>query len=131
VSSLGLKYAHVLGRVPFTFVEFAQEAGHDRRPDGDILYRQAAPVIVALRSVDAALERGAAPRRIARDMAVLVLSDERLLADLQYLPGLGRSRLAAWEHGFSGDGANEQSAFTNVLHDFGLPSVGQPPGAHS
>jgi len=124
--SLGVKYGSLLGRVPFTFVGFANRAKHDRNPDGDLLYHQAAPVILALRTLDAALARGAAPRRISVDMAILVLADQRLLLDLQYLPGLTGNRLAAWEQGFSRDGRTEQTAFTNVLHDFGLPSVGNP-----
>jgi len=126
VPSLGVKYGRLLGRVPFTFVEFANLVKHDRHPDGDLLYHQAAPAILALRTLDAALERGAAPRRISVDMAILVLADQRLLADLQHLPGLTGNRLAAWEQGFSVDGRTEQTAFTNVLHDFGLPSVGNP-----
>jgi hypothetical protein len=59
-------------------------------------------------------------------MALLVLTDQRLLLDLQHLPGLTGNRLAAWEQEFSEDGRTEQTAFTNVLHDFGLPSVGSP-----
>jgi len=124
VPSLGVKYASLLGRVPFTFLGYSKLVGHDRHPDGDLRYHQAAPVISALGALDAALERGAAPRRIADDMAVLVLDDERLLEDLQQLPGLTGKRLAAWEQAFSTDGRTEEVAFTNVLHDFGLPSVG-------
>jgi hypothetical protein len=123
--SLGLKYGHLLGQVPYTFLGFSKVVGHDHDPDGDLLYRQAAPVISALGAVDVALARGAAPRQIANDMAILVLADQRLLSDLEQLPGLTGSQLASWEQGFSTDGGTEQAAFNNVLHDFGLPSVGQ------
>ncbi|MGO9961844.1 MAG: hypothetical protein ACLPUG_00240 [Acidimicrobiales bacterium] len=124
VPSLGLRYGTLLGRVPFTFVGYANLVKHDHDPDGDLLYHQAAPVILALKNLDAALERGAAPHRVSVDMAILVLADRRLLLDLQYLPGLTGNRLADWEQVFSVDGKTEQTAFTNVLHDFGLPSVG-------
>lgn len=126
VPSLGVKYGSLLGQVPFAFVGYANLVKQDRHSNGDLLYRQAAPVMLALRKLDAALERGAAPRRISVDMAILVLADQRLLVDLQYLRGLTGNRLAAWEQTFSADGKTEQTSFTNVLHDFGLPSVGNP-----
>ncbi len=124
IPSLGVKYGSLLGQVPFTFLGFANLVKHDVHPDGDLFDHQAAPVVKALRTLDAALERGAAPRGISVDMAILVLADQRLLLDLRDLPGLTGYRLAAWEQGFSADGKTEQTAFTNVLHDFGLPSVG-------
>jgi hypothetical protein len=126
VASLGLKYGRVLGQVPFAFLRFSKSAGRDRHPDGDLLLRQAAPVISALGALDTALARGAAPHHIAIDMATLVLADKQLLMDLQYLPGLSGRRLTIWEHQFSIDGGTEQTAYSNVLHDFGLPSVGHP-----
>jgi hypothetical protein len=126
VPSLGVRYGNLLGRVPFTFLGFADLVKHDSHPDGDLLDHQAGPVMSALKTLDAALERGSAPRAISLDMALLVLTDQRLLLDLQHLPGLTGNRLAAWEQEFSEDGRTEQTAFTNVLHDFGLPSVGSP-----
>ncbi|MFZ2058875.1 MAG: hypothetical protein WAV54_15835 [Acidimicrobiales bacterium] len=126
VPSLGVKYGSLRGRVPFTFLGFANLAKYDCHPDGDLLYHQAAPVILVPRTLDAELARGAAPRRISVDMAILVLAHQRLLLDLQYLPGLTGNRLAAWEQGLSADGRTEQTASTNVLHDFGLPSIGNP-----
>jgi hypothetical protein len=126
VPSLGLQYGSLLGRVPAAFLEFSKLVTRDRHPDGDLFYHQATPVISALRSLDAALERGAAPRRIAEDMGILVLADERLLQGLQDLPGLTGNQLAGWEKAFSAYGKTEQTAYSNVLHDFGLPSVGNP-----
>jgi hypothetical protein len=125
--SLGLKYGALLGRVPATFVAFSKVVDSDHHPDGDVLYRQAEPVIVALRALDAALIQGSAPHRIADDMATLVLTDEELLVDFQHLPGLTGERLAGWEEVFSEAGTTEQRAFSDVLFDFGLPSVGNAP----
>lgn len=55
--SLGVKYGTLLGKVPYTFLGFASLVRRDHRPDGDLLYRQAAPVISALAKLDGALAR--------------------------------------------------------------------------
>jgi hypothetical protein len=117
----------VLGQVPNSFLAFSKAVGRDHHPDGDLLYQQAAPVMRALQTLDTAFVHGSAPGRIANDMGVLVLADQRLLDDMTHLPGLSGSRLGAWEQAFSSDGGTEQTAFNNVLHDFGLPSVGHAP----
>lgn len=129
VPSLGTKYATVLGKVPFTFLQFSKLIDKDHHPDGTLIYEQAAPVRSALQNLDTALAGGSAPRRIAHDMATLVLADEELLSDLEQLPGLNGSRLATWEEGFSKDGDVEQTAYNDVLYDFDLPSVGTAAGS--